>query len=125
MSAGDNLYTIEAIREEIEGIIVVGNETTALTAAFVILMLAIHSDVQDTLYQEIKRVFSYESATYVENLSELRYMDMVIKETLRLYPAGPLIVKKVTDNVELGKEFVPNAINLFIHTLSIYIITCS
>lgn len=103
LSTGDDIYTNEAIREEIEGIIVVGNETTALTTAFVVLMLAMHEDIQDTVFREIERVFKNDTATYGDNLSELRYTEMVIKETLRLFPPGPLIVKRATENVQLSK----------------------
>lgn len=81
----------------------VGNETTALTTAFIVLMLAIHGEIQDNVYREIERVFKNDNATCVDNLSELRYTEMVIKETLRLFPPGPLIVKKATENVELSK----------------------
>lgn len=74
-------YTNDLIREEIEGIIVVGNETTALTASFVVLMLAIHPEIQDAVQLEIDNIYENPNLSYLEQLNEMRYMDMVIKET--------------------------------------------
>lgn len=74
-------YTNDLIREEIEGIIVVGNETSALTASFVVLMLAIHQDIQKAVQLEIDTIFKCPNMTYLEQLNETRYLDMVIKET--------------------------------------------
>lgn len=74
-------YTNDLIREEIEGIIVVGNETTALTASFVVLMLAIHPEIQDTVQMEVDNIYTNKSLSYMEQLNEMRYMEMVIKET--------------------------------------------
>lgn len=74
-------YTNDLIREEIEGIIVVGNETTALTASFVVLMLAIHPDIQDTVQMEVDNIYTNPNLNYMEQLNEMRYMEMVIKET--------------------------------------------
>lgn len=99
----NEVYNNDLIREEIEGIIVVGNETTALTTAFVILMLAMHSNVQDLVHKELDYVLGNPNYNYVEQLTELRYLETVIKETLRLFPPGPLIVRKCTDNVDLRK----------------------
>ncbi|XP_038221964.1 cytochrome P450 6j1-like [Zerene cesonia] len=71
-----------------------GFETTSSTLAFLLLELSVHPDVQKKLRDEIQQVlkdgFSYES------LQELTYMEMVIQETLRLYPPFPTIQRMCT-----------------------------
>lgn len=39
----------------------------------------------------------------IEEISKLVYMEQVIRETLRMYPIGPLILRQVQDDIKLGK----------------------
>ena len=52
---------------------------------FAVLFLAMHPDIQDKVYEEIIQVCENEhnELTY-DKIKKLEYMDMVIKETLRL-----------------------------------------
>lgn len=38
-----------------------------------------------------------------EDLQKLEYTERVIKETMRIFPVGPILVRKVSDDFELGK----------------------
>lgn len=79
-----------------------GNETTGLTLAFTILMLAMHPNIQEKVYQEIQSNDGSGEPTY-DTLSHLTYMEMVIKETLRHFAVGPVVGRKATANVKLSK----------------------
>lgn len=39
----------------------------------------------------------------IEDISKLAYMDQVIRETLRMFPIGPLILRQVQDDIKLGE----------------------
>jgi cytochrome P450 family 4 len=39
----------------------------------------------------------------VNDLSEMKYLERVIKETMRLYPPAPAIYRQATEDMEIGK----------------------
>ena len=98
------VFDERAIRDEIDTIILGGNETSALTLSHVVLMLAIHQDVQRRVYEEMVTVVG-SSFGEVENdhLAQLTYMEMVMKETMRLFPVGPIIARQCTDDLKICK----------------------
>ncbi|KAF2879301.1 hypothetical protein ILUMI_26856 [Ignelater luminosus] len=68
-----------------------GFETTSGAMSFALYELCLHPTIQNKVREEIKLVLSrYGSITY-EALQELKYMDMVLSETLRKYPALPFL----------------------------------
>ena len=66
-----------------------GYETSSGTLSLTCYHIATNPEVQDKLQKEIDSVWTDEEQppTY-EILNELPYLDMVISETLRLYPPG-------------------------------------
>lgn len=94
-----DVFDDRAIRDELDTIIVGGNETSALTLSHVMLMLAIHEEIQQKVYNEIVNVLGgRDPAIPVHNdhLSQLNYTEMVIKETMRLFPVGPVVARTCT-----------------------------
>ncbi|XP_041980775.1 cytochrome P450 6a22-like [Aricia agestis] len=72
-----------------------GFETTSSTLSFMFLELAEHPEVQGKMRDEIHQVLEKHGGmiTY-ETLQDLTYMEMVIQETLRLYPPFPAIQRQ-------------------------------
>lgn len=71
----------KTIRDQIETIVIAGNETTALSLSYIILLLAMHPPVQEKVYEELRMIFEdqNEEVTY-EHIQRLSYLDCVIKE---------------------------------------------
>lgn len=69
-------------------------------------MLAMHPDVQDTLVQEINSVVNDDDDEVDnEKIKNLKYLDLVVKETLRLFPVAPVIGRRVSSDLKLdGNE---------------------
>jgi hypothetical protein len=71
--------------------------------------------LQEKVVTELKEIFgdSDRAATY-EDLQRMKYMEQVIKETLRLYPSVAGINRKLEVDVQLSKFFVPHYHVLYI-----------
>lgn len=66
-------------------------------------MLAIHQDVQDKAFQEIKSAhLSQYSDTDAEAMTKLNYLEMVIRETMRLFPVGPFLGRECVEDVKIS-----------------------
>lgn len=85
-----------------------GHETTAVSIASVLLMLAMHKDIQKKVIEEIDSVVGMDDGLEdYENLHKLTYMEMVIKETMRLFPVLPVVAREVTGDFELDGCIIP------------------
>ncbi|XP_049874943.1 cytochrome P450 4V2-like [Pectinophora gossypiella] len=95
-------YTNEELSDEIMALMLASTDTSANAAAFTLIMLSRYPDIQEKVFKELKEVFGNEKGPIVpEDLPRLKYMDIVIKETLRLYPPAPLIIRQVSEDVML------------------------
>lgn len=67
------------------------------------MMLGIHEDVQAKARSEVDDIVGTGDIN-AESLSKLKYIEMVVKETLRLFPIAPLLVRHLNDEIKLGSK---------------------
>ncbi|XP_063360596.1 cytochrome P450 4C1-like [Cydia amplana] len=95
-------YSDLELREELMVIVLAGTDTSAVGASFAAAMLARHPRVQEKLHHELDMIFGDSNRDLtVEDLPKLKYMEAVVKESLRLYPPVPTTAREVTDDVTL------------------------
>ncbi|XP_059612803.1 cytochrome P450 6A1-like [Phlebotomus argentipes] len=100
-----------------------GFETSSTTMKFCLLELANAIEIQDRLREEIKTVLErYDNKITYEALSEMKYLDQVINETLRKHPVGGLLVRSLKDDYKVPKMDVvlEKGTQLFIPVLAIH-----
>ena len=56
------------------------------------------------MYEELETVFQgSDRPPTMSDLNEMKYLERVIKETMRIYPPAPVIFRQVTEDIEIGK----------------------
>lgn len=76
-----------------------GQDTSAATLSWTLHLLSLHVDVQAKLTRELVDVVGSDPKLLSrKDLSKLPYLDAVIKESMRLYPVAPFVVRKVGES---------------------------
>ncbi|XP_016658611.1 cytochrome P450 4C1 isoform X3 [Acyrthosiphon pisum] len=108
------------ILDEVVTMMIGGSETSAITLCFSLLLLAIHPDIQNKVYDEIYDVLGDGDQTITtEDTIKLVYLEQVLKETLRLFPVLPLVIRKLQDDVKIisGNHLLPKGTTCYIAPL--------
>ncbi|XP_031777513.1 cytochrome P450 4AB6 isoform X2 [Nasonia vitripennis] len=109
------------IREEVDTFIFEGHDTSAMAMCFAILLIAEHNDVQDRIRAEVKEVLEKsEGKMGVPEIQQLNYLELCIKESLRLYPSVPFISRGVTKDLHLKNYIVPKGTLIQINIFSLH-----
>jgi cytochrome P450 len=98
--------TDHQLRDEVMSIFVAGHETTALALTWTLFLLAEHPEKMDRLRAEISESVGGRTPES-SDIPGLRYTEMVVKESLRLYPPSWTIPRQAVQDCEIGGYFVP------------------
>ena len=101
------------LRDEVMTLFLAGNETTAIALSWTCYLLGQHPQVEAKLVEELNAVLGDREPT-PEDLPHLRYTEMVLKESMRLYPAVWRIGRKAIADCEIGGYRVTADTNIFI-----------
>uniref|UniRef100_W5K0D8 Thromboxane-A synthase n=1 Tax=Astyanax mexicanus TaxID=7994 RepID=W5K0D8_ASTMX len=89
-----------------------GYETSSNTLAFACYLLAINPDCQEKLQREVDDFFTRHGSADYTNVQELKYLDMVVCEALRLYPPGFRFARDVEEDCVINGQFLPKGATL-------------
>lgn len=100
---------VQEIRDQILTILIAGHETTANALSWVWWLLSQHSEVEAKFHQELEEVLGDRPASFAD-VQKLTYTQLILQETLRLYPPAWMILREVNEEVEIeGYRFPKNA----------------
>ncbi|KAJ3657063.1 hypothetical protein Zmor_016095 [Zophobas morio] len=110
-----NQITRKEILEETSLMFVASSETTALTVNMVLTILGIYPDIQEKVFQELVSVLpTIEKDPTLKEISRLDYLDRVIKETLRLVPIVPFILRFTDEDIKCDSYVFPAGSNILV-----------
>ncbi|XP_034123490.1 uncharacterized protein LOC117580852 [Drosophila guanche] len=109
------------IREEVDTFMFEGHDTTTSAISFCLYEISRHPQVQQRLLQEIHEVLGIDRqrAVTLRELGELKYLENVIKESLRLHPPVPMIGRWFNEDVEIRGKRIPAGTN---YTIGIFVL---
>jgi cytochrome P450 len=109
------------IRDHCDTIIFAALETTALTTSHFFLMMAMHPEVQEKVYQEINELFPKDATTIDHDLLKgLDFTEQCIKETMRLFPVGALLAREPMEDGCLGEYKVGAGTCILLNIFSLH-----
>ncbi|CEP19504.1 hypothetical protein [Parasitella parasitica] len=101
-----------------------GHDTTTAALLFFIYELAINQEIQEKARKEIISILGDGTTDVLptpEQLSKMDYLNMVIKETLRLHSPVPISSPRIaSEDCMLGQTFIPKGSTIVIDAISIH-----
>ncbi|XP_041853699.1 thromboxane-A synthase [Melanotaenia boesemani] len=89
-----------------------GYETSSNTLAFTCYLLALHPECQQKVHEEVDDFFTRHDSPDYTNVQELKYLDMVVSEALRLYPPGFRFTRDIDQDCVVNGQFLPKGASL-------------
>ncbi|XP_068648661.1 xanthotoxin 5-hydroxylase CYP82C4-like [Aristolochia californica] len=130
MADGDKIDCLKELTKErkdlvvyslLEVIVFAAIDTTALTLEWLMAELLNKPHMLRKAQEEIDSKVGKERKVEEEDVEELPYLQAIVKETLRLHPAGPLLVPhESTENCSVAGFHVPAGTQLIVNAWKIH-----
>ncbi|KAI4464332.1 cytochrome p450 family 4 [Holotrichia oblita] len=96
------------IRQEVDTFMFEGHDTTSASLSWTLLLLGNHPDIQERVFEEVRNVLHDKlTPTSINELNEFKYLERVIKESLRLYPSVPAIIRHTKEEIQIDEYKIP------------------
>ncbi|KAJ6844543.1 cytochrome P450 714B3-like [Iris pallida] len=90
-----------------------GHETTAVAATWCLMLLSLHPEWQDRARAEVAEVCGGQPPN-ADTIRKMKTLNMIIQETLRLYPPSPLVARETFKDIRFGGFHFPKGVELWI-----------
>ena len=81
---------------------IAAQQTSSVLTCFALQMLAMHPDIQEEAFAELKSVWAEPDLSPHQRLQSLHFMERVIKEALRLFPSVPIFAREMMHDTKLS-----------------------
>jgi cytochrome P450 len=98
--------TDHQVRSEITNLFAAGYEVVANTLAFTLYLVSENPAVEERIQAELDQVLG-DSPVSLESLGQLKYVEMVVKESMRLLPVTTVLTRQTNAKVELNGYTLP------------------
>lgn len=94
----------ENMVDHIATLIAGGHDTTAFFISYMVYLLAQHPTEQAKLYEEIQKQVGIREEVTCQDLTEMKYLQYVMMETLRYFAIVPCITREVSEDVSITSD---------------------
>ncbi|CAH1434974.1 unnamed protein product [Lactuca virosa] len=114
-------YTDSLIRNFVLALLAAGSDTSAGTMEWTMSLLLNHPEVLKKAQNEIDQVVGKDRLVDESDISNLPYLRCIINETLRLKPAGPLLVPhEASEDCVIGGYNIPGGTMVLVNQWAIH-----
>jgi cytochrome P450 len=99
-------WSDEHVRDQVVTVILAGYETTAIALTWTWYLLSQNAEAEARMHDEIDHVLEGRLPCY-DDLPQLRYTEMVMAESLRLYPPAWAMGRLALNEFQLGEYRMP------------------
>ena len=96
-----------------------GTDTTAVTLEWSLAELINHPTVMEKARKEIDSIIGKEKMVMETNIDNLPYLQAIVKETLRLHPPSPFVLRESTGNCTIAGYDIPAKTQVFTNVWAI------
>lgn len=103
------------LRDQLVTLFLAGHETTSHALTWTFYLLSQNPAAERALHEELDRVLGRGRDARLptfEDLPQLPYTEMVLKESMRLYPPVYLLARRAAEDVEIGGYAIPKGSEL-------------
>ncbi|KAF5474084.1 hypothetical protein F2P56_006017 [Juglans regia] len=109
----------ENIKAFILDIFAAGTDTSAITTEWALAELINHPTMMEKARREIDSVIGKSRLVEESDIVNLPYLQAIVKETLRLHPTGPIILRESSQHCTIGGYEIPAKTRLFVNVWAI------
>ncbi|KAK2976505.1 hypothetical protein RJ640_027589 [Escallonia rubra] len=115
------------LRDDLMTMLIAGHETTAAVLTWAVFLLAQHPSKMKKAQAEVDSVLGQGRTTF-ESLKDLKYLRLIVVETLRLYPQPPLLIRRALTSDALPGGYmgdkdgyaIPDGTDIFISVYNLH-----
>jgi cytochrome P450 len=104
---GGRRLTPEQVWDEALTIFIAGYDTIATALMWTFYLLSGHAEAESRLHAELDRVLGDGRPATFEDLRRLPYTEMVLAESMRLYPPAWRLVRRAITDFRVGEYVIP------------------
>ncbi|CAA7035869.1 unnamed protein product [Microthlaspi erraticum] len=114
-------YSDRTIKGTIQSLILAGTDTSAVTLEWAMSSLLNNPEVMNKAREEMDNKIGLDRHVEESDISDLPYLQNIVSETFRLYPAGPLMVPHVaSEDCKVGGYDMPRGTMLLVNLWAIH-----
>ncbi|KAK3019692.1 hypothetical protein RJ639_003926 [Escallonia herrerae] len=114
-------YSDNIIKGNISTMLLAGTDTSAVTIEWALSLLVNHPNVLEKARAELDSYVGHDRLVDEPDIPKLHYLQSIVNETLRLYPAAPLLVPhESSDDSTVGGFDVPRGTMLLVNAWAMH-----
>lgn len=104
----EGTFDEQVVEDHLYLIFIAGVMTSHATICTTLLLLAVHQDYQERIVEELHSIFDgVDAPVTLDDLSKMTMTDMVLKETMRLFPPLLILARKCAKDVPVKSGIIP------------------